>query len=381
MERVNDMAKKEQKDAYVRLRHVTIVLLVLAVIAGGGFILTRDYVNQAVQTRQEEIDAQNEELTEQYQQRLAEQTQKEEQGENIQWPEAKQEGWDIVDVSSFALTGTTGKTVSRQDLLDGGLMLVNRWHSIPSDFTEDSIVSVGQESKYSIPVTDSTVRLNINAYNALSEMLTAAKDAGYENYLIQEGYRTNEKQTEYFNNEKAKWESKYTGEALIEKARENTNVPDTSEYQTSFSFKIKRWKKGDTEFNKPAFEDTEHFAWLFEHSWEYGFVFRFEVEGYPTAATADKSWKTGESKKLMIFRYVGKAAAAVMHQEDMCLEEFIEYMIEHPHIAVYENGTLRYELNRVTDTGTRMTVDVVARAAETQVSIDNMGGVIVAMSY
>ena len=125
------MAKKEQKDAFVRLRHVTIVLLVLALLAGGGFVLTRDYVNQAVLTRQEEIDAQNEELTEQYQQRLAEQNQKEEQGENIQWPEAKQEGWDIVDVSAFALTGTTGKTYSRQDLLDGGLMLVNRWHSLP----------------------------------------------------------------------------------------------------------------------------------------------------------------------------------------------------------------------------------------------------------
>ena len=381
MERVNDMAKKEQKDAFVRLRHVTIVLLVLALLAGGGFVLTRDYVNQAVLTRQEEIDAQNEELTEQYQQRLAEQNQKEEQGENIQWPEAKQEGWDIVDVSAFALTGTTAKTYSRQDLLDGGLMLVNRWHSLPSDFTEDSIVSVGQESKYTIPVTDSTVQLNINAYNALNEMLTAAKDAGFENYLIQEGYRTNEKQTEYFNNEKAKWESKYTGEALIEKARQNTNVPGTSEYQTGFSFKIKRWKKGDTEFNKPAFEETEHFAWLMEHAWEYGFVFRFELDGYPTATSTDKSWKTGESKKLMLFRYVGKAAAAVMHQEDMCLEEFIEYMIDHPHIAVYENGTLRYELNRVTDTGTSMTLDVISRATETQVSIDNMGGVIVAMSY
>lgn len=381
MGKVNDMAKKQAADAYGRLKRILVVLLVLAVLAAVGFVLIRDYVNQKVVARQDEINRQNEELIAQYNQRVAEQNQKEEKGENIQWPAAAQEGWDILDVSNFALTGTTQITVSRQDLIGGGLMLVNRWHSLPADFSEDDLTNVGRASKGAIPVQDYSVLLKPAAFDALSEMLTAAKADGLENYLILEGYRSNDKQTEYFNNEKAKWEAKYSGDALIEKARASVNVPGTSEYQTGLSFKIKRWKKDDAEFNKVAFEESEHMAWLLDHGWEYGYVFRFPVEGYPTANTTDQAWKTGESKKLCIFRYVGKAAAAVMREKNMCLEEFTEYLIAHPHLAVYQDGVLKYELFRVTDTGADMTLDTVARAKDTQTSIDNMGGVVIAMSY
>ena len=377
------MAKKESKDAYSRLKHILILLLTIAVIAAVCFLLTRSYVDQKVKTRQTEINAQNEELTKQYEQRLAEQTKKEEKGENIQWPEAAKTGWDIIDVSNFALTGTTRKTVSRQEMVAGGLLLVNRWHSLPTDFTEDDLVNISNESKRYIPVDTNTIKLKTDAYNALYEMLQGAEKDGLTNFIISEGYRTNDKQTEYFNSELAKWEGKYTGDALVEKARENANYPGTSEYQTGLSFRIRRWKKDDAEFNSVKFVESEHLNWLLDHSWEYGIVFRFPVEGYPNNTVTDKSWKTGESKKLMIFRYVGKAAAAVMEQKDMCLEEFIEYMIAHPHIAVYQDGTLKYEIIRYEggNTTADMSVEVVARAKDTQVSIDNMGGVIVAMTY
>ncbi len=377
------MAKKETKDAYSRLKHILILLLAIAVIAAVCFLLTRSYVDQKVKTRQTEINAQNEELTKQYEQRLAEQTKKEEQGENIQWPAAAKTGWDIIDVSNFALTGTTRKTVSRQEMVAGGLMLVNRWHSLPADFTEDDLVNISNESKRYIPVDTNTIRLKTSAFNALYEMLQGAEKDGLTNFIISEGYRTNDKQTEYFNSELAKWEGKYTGDALVEKARENANYPGTSEYQTGLSFRIRRWKKDDTEFNSVKFVESEHLNWLMDHSWEYGIVFRFPIEGYPNNTVTDKSWKTGESKKLMIFRYVGKAAAAVMEQKDMCLEEFVEYMIAHPHIAVYQDGTLKYEIIRYEggNTTADMSVEVVARAKDTQVSIDNMGGVIVAMTY
>ena len=109
-------------------------------------------------------------------------------------------------------------------------------------------------------------------------------------------------------------------------------------------------------------------------------VFRFPVSGYPTASTTDKSWKTGESKHLMIFRYVGVAAAAVMHQKDFCLEEFIEYVAAHPHLAVYQNGELKYEIYRMKDTGGSVSVKVPPRA-EAEASIDNMGAVIVSLYY
>ena len=42
---------------------------------------------------------------------------------------------------------------------EGGLMLVNAWHSVPDYFSEDNLISVGNASGWDIPVTDSSIRL------------------------------------------------------------------------------------------------------------------------------------------------------------------------------------------------------------------------------
>lgn len=378
------MAKDKKNEAYTKLRHFMVWMLILAVLCAGGFVLVRNFVDGKVIERAQEIEEKNKELEAQYEQRLAEQSKKEETGENIQWPQPAEQGWDIVDVSNFALTGTTSRTFSRQDLLEGGLMVVNRWHYLPSEINADMTANVGRDSAKTanpIPVTDYSVKLLPSAYNALYEMLSAAKEQGLENYLIEEGFRTAETQEASFEKEKAKYVNKYVGDALIEQARKAVNVPGTSEYQTGLSFRISRWKKNDTEFNSEKFMETAHFTFLMEHGYEYGFVFRFPVSGYPYENTVDKAWKTGESKKLRVFRYVGKAPAAVMQQFDMCLEEFVEYMAKHTHIAVYQDGVLKYEIVRVDDTGSSVDADVVARAKNVTASIDNMGGVIISMEY
>ena len=75
-------------------------------------------------------------------------------------------------------------------------------------------------------------------------------------------------------------------------------------------------------------------------------MFRFPLADYPVKGTQDKSYKTGVSVKLQAFRYVGRGNAAVMHALDLCLEEYLDYLMEHPHLAVFENGQLRYEIVR-----------------------------------
>ena len=376
---------KTKRDALTRVVHFTVWMLVLAILCFGGFTLTKNYIEDQVTELNQQREEVNQERIDQHNQLVQESLQQQETAvEDDRWPEPAQEGWDVVDVSTFALTNSTSKSFTRSELLGGGLMLVNRWHTMPEDLTEDLMTNVGRDSAKSanpIPVSDYTVQLLPEAYNALYDMLAAAKDLGLENYLIEEGWRSNDTQTASFQKELSKYESKYSGDALIEQARKSVNVPGTSEYQTGLSFRISRWKKNDSEFNSAKFLETDHFTFLMEHGWEYGFVFRFPVSGYPYENTMDKAWKTGESKKLRVFRYVGKAAAAVMYHEDWCLEEFIEYMIDHPHIAVYENGNLRYELIRVADTGSDITTQVSARAANVTASIDNMGGVIVCMEY
>jgi D-alanyl-D-alanine carboxypeptidase len=379
----------KKKDAYVRLGHILIVLLVFTAIAVIGFIYARNTVDEQLAQAQAQRDKQNEERIAMREQWLAEQAAAQTQPVDESWPQPEPTGWDIVDISSFDVKNGSDQEFEREELEAGGLMLVNRWHYLPSDFTDErfengeelvSIMTQSGADNFSIQTKDRSVRVLQPVYDHLLDMLQAAKESGLDNYLIWEGFRTNADQTEFFLNEQSKLENRYTGEVLIEKARENVNVPGTSEYQTGLSFNIRRNKRGDSEFNSVKFTETEHFSWLWNHSWEYGFVFRFPVSGYPTATNADKSWKTGEKKSLMIFRYVGEAAAAVMHQKDFCLEEFIEYVAAHPHLAVYQNGELKYEIYRMADTGGSVNVKVPA-GAEAEASIDNMGGVIVSLYY
>ena len=65
----------------------------------------------------------------------------------------------------------------------------------------------------------------------------------------------------------------------------------------------------------------------------------------------------------------------------MCLEEYIEYLMAHPHIAVYSDGTLKYEIYRMEGGYSDTAVTVPYGAASYSASTDNMDGLIVAITY
>ena len=96
----------------------------------------------------------------------------------------------------------------------------------------------------------------------------------------------------------------------------------------------------------------------------------------------DKSSKTGVSTGINQYRYVGSANAAVMHYFDLCLEEYIEFLQIYPHIAVFEDGVLRYEIYRQ-NVGDAYSFDVqlTRNARSWFASLDNLGGVITSFEY
>jgi D-alanyl-D-alanine carboxypeptidase len=65
------------------------------------------------------------------------------------------------------------------------------------------------------------------------------------------------------------------------------------------------------------FDGSGDYEWFAENSWRYGFVLR-----YPS----DKEELTGTAYNAAHFRYVGKAAAKVMNEQNMCLEEFADFI-------------------------------------------------------
>lgn len=386
---------KTKKNAYRSLVAWMLVLLVLAVLSCAGYVMTKNALEQREMDHAKAVEETNQQLTNEYNAAVAEvKRQMEEaaqENENKQWPEAASAGWDVIDLSAFAVNKGKDVSVTRREMLEGGLLVVNRWHLMPADLLDEYMVSANQYSRSEdadktekLPTENAAVSLQVPAIEALMKMYSDGRAQGLDmdSIIIQYAYRTMEEQSELWNNTIAKYSSRYSGDTLTEKARVETAYPGSSDYQTGLSVFLYNYKSGDKAFTSTPLHETEQGKWIYNNCWKYGYVFRFPVQGFPYEDTVDKSYKTGINlKNHKVYRYVGEANAAAMNTLGFCLEEYVEYLMEHPHIAVYQDGTLKYEIYRMEGGYADTTVNIPKGAASYSVSSDNMNGLVVAISY
>ena len=306
---------------------------------------------------------------------------------NPSWPEHDPDlPWQILDLSDIPLESQTAEAMTRAQLMEYGneMLLVNAWHSRPEDFVETKLTSVSKyfPGEQKIQAKDNNVTLFPKAINALAAALADAKAAGYTHYLVDGGYRSYDTQKEYFDKKVEKLSSKYTGDALIEAAKKEVNYPGTSEYNSGFGFDLRLYDRNDPDVGAPKYSTTPEGKWMNENCWKYGIVFRFPQNAWPLETSTDKSFKTGVSMHLNLYRYVGKGNAAVMHYMDFTMEEYIEYLEEHPHIALFENGVQKYEIYRqyVGETPS-FDVQLTRKTTNWETSLDNMGAIITVFYY
>ena len=377
------MANKRKKDPFKIVLIITVILGIL----GAGCIVGSNWIRQQraerLQVLTDQVITENAESQAAYEQALEEFESEQEDGTNQAWPSPKGEGWEVVDLTNYPLESVSTRTINRQDALYNGMLLVNEWHSRPSDFLEDSLVSVSKATDRKISVRDNNVRLFPDAVQALQDAITDAKGANLENYVAYEGYRSWDEQNNLFQKQMEKYNN-LSEEERIEKAKKSVNYPGTSEFNTGLTTRVILYKAKDNAVNSLKFFESEQGIWLYNNSWKYGIVFRFPLADYPVKGTADKSYKTGVSVQLQAFRYVGTGNAAVMHPLDLCLEEYLDYLNEHPHIAVFENGALKYEIVRENvGNGDPFTVHVTTKPGvkNTVTSLDNMGYAVTVFEY
>lgn len=107
---------------------------------------------------------------------------------------------------------------------------------------------------------------------------------------------------------------------------------------------ILRLKNG----TKQAFGGNKNSEWISENAWKYGFIQRY---------TEDKSDKTGMGEINYHFRYVGVFNAAYMHDNNLCLEEYLDmirpYSYEDPLICQYNEKN--YEIYFTAESNTDIT--------------------------
>lgn len=121
--------------------------------------------------------------------------------------------------------------------------------------------------------------------------------------------------------------------------------------------------------NPPAI-DTTH--WIFDNCHKYGFVPRYPV---------GKENETGVSDYEHCYRYVGLPHAAYMTENDLCLEEYVEFLQTHyangDRLSVTDTNGDRYEIYYVPASATELTTIQVPENYAYTVSGDNIGGFIV----
>ena len=368
---VEHMSKKTEKKGNP-FRTVIIVTVVLAVLTAGcvaGSMYISNNRNELLQAEIDAVNARNQQREQEYLAQLsAFEREHNQAGANDAWPVPQGIGWEIIDLSSYPLEEATTKTVARQDAMYNGMLLVNQWHAIPADFSEDGLVRVSSATNRQVPVSSNSVRMFPDAVAALRDCIVDAKAAGLDYYVAYEGYRSAADQ-----------------QKLVDDKR--TSIPaGCSDYNAGQSVQINLYHRDDkaiNDYSSHIFE-SDHGLWLVNEGWKYGLVMRFPLADYPVKGTVDKSYKTGVSTKLQTLRYVGKGNAAAMHAMDFCLEEYLEYLGDHPHIAVFEDGALRYEIVRQfvgNDEYFNVTVTSKRSVTNTMTSLDNMGYAVTVFTY
>ncbi|MBQ8655129.1 MAG: D-alanyl-D-alanine carboxypeptidase family protein [Clostridia bacterium] len=376
------MKQQKRRDPIKVVLVLTVCLAVLAAACMFAGNAITSYRQTILAQRQDEVEAINAERDQEYAKALAEFEAASQSGANLAWPPQKTEGWDVVDLTNYPLESPATVTLTRAEVMNNGMLLVNEWHSRPDDFSEANLVSVGSYTDGKIQVSNYSLKLFPVVIDALQAALTDAAAQGYQNYMVDEAYRSYEDQNALFNKYMEQYASRYSGDALIARTKRDVNYPGTSEFNSGLGFTMRLYKRGDAAVNGSDYVTTPEGQWMNENCWKYGLIFRFPKTDYPVKGQADKSYKTGVGVSLRAYRYVGKGNAAVMHTLGLCLEEYIEYLQEHPHIAVFEDGALRYEIVRqyVGDSAA-FQVQLTGKAKSYTASLDNMDCVITVFEY
>lgn len=186
------------------------------------------------------------------------------------------------------------------DASDWRLILVNKQHSIPEDYT------------FPLGTITGSMQCDERILEELLAMMQAAKDDGVD-LVVCSPYRDYNRQTYLFEKKITRYMN--AGMSYMDAyktASMSTTSPNASEHRIGLAidFYSSSYMRLDT-----GFADTAAGQWLAAHSYEYGFILR-----YPEG----KEYITGIGYEPWHFRYVGVEAATLITEKGITLEEFWE---------------------------------------------------------
>ena len=209
---------------------------------------------------------------------------------------------DILEANevSKGMKNEHGSAASHLSKDDWQLVLVNKQHPVPDDYT------------FTLGTIKGAMKCDVRIIEDLMHMMKAAKADGI-NLVICSPYRDYNRQTVLFNRKIDYYiEKGYSYMESYKLASMTVTVPGASEHQIGLALDIVSTSYSALE---TGFGDTKAGQWLRENCDEYGFILR-----YPQG----KEYITGIQYEPWHFRYVGQEAASAIMEREITLEEFLE---------------------------------------------------------
>lgn len=226
---------------------------------------------------------------------------------------ATQDGVNIVGTGGAGEQQSDGESENEEPLDDEFSrtiivpMLINTEHVMSADFMPNNLVKIGSEISGT-----STLQINATVRQAYLVMQADMIEQGMKPPMVISAYRSYARQKELYDAKVAQY-----GES-----QKVTAAPGTSEHQYSACIDLSTDGTCQNDFNQLPIG-----LWIAENSYKYGFVVR-----YPES----KKEITGINYEPWHIRYVGVEHATAMHEMNMCLEEYTEYLWAHYPNAVEE---------------------------------------------
>lgn len=187
---------------------------------------------------------------------------------------------------------------------DWNLILVNKNNKIPEEYNVE------------LQEVEDNHMVDKRIVDNLKNMLQDARKQGLDP-IICSSYRTNSKQVQLYNNKVREYKRQgYNSQKAEELASFWVAIPGTGEHETGLAVDIvsRKYQILDEEQEK-----TKEQEWLIENSYKYGFILRYPTEKKALTMINYEPWH---------YRYVGIENAKYIKENDMCLEEYINYLKE-----------------------------------------------------
>ena len=278
--------------------------------------------------------------------------------------------YDNKDIASTDTTATTPpdpnqiiyetRLVESKSKFYGDLILINRDHEYFSSHNEDlvSIYKMNLENNCTCFTTvDETYSILKQVYVPMVNMIQDFYDQTNNDTLnIIGSYRTNDFQRQLYEND-----LENTGKDDSDRVA----PPGCSEHESGLAFDFSETVNND-------YDGTGDFKIINDNCYQYGFIVRYTKDKESITKFRDEPWH---------FRYVGIPHAYYMHSKNLCLEEYIDLIREHPYDGEhleFSYDTSEYEVYFVpSDDGAENTSVPVPNGVRYDISGNNVDGFIV----